>query len=394
MNTTIRHCEEATRRRGNLHTIKTPAYVADIAAIKRNLAIAARIKREAGINIVLATKAFSMFSVFPFMKDTLDGTTASGLYEARLGATHFGKDVHTYSPAFTEKDLLACLEYSGHIYFNSIGQLQKFAPLIHKTKPDCKIGLRINPEISLVKNSALYDPSSPRSRFGIGAHELTDEILDSIDILHFHNLCENMADDSVKLIKHLTENFAPALRKVSHINLGGGHYITHPNYDVDALIIALTNFKNEFDLSITLEPGGALVYDAGYLIGEVMDIFTRKDGTAHAILDVSASTHMPDVLEVPYRPNIIDSGEENEKPHSYILGGNTCMTGDVVGEYSFDVPLTVGQKLIFTDMMQYSFVKNTTFNGVPLPDLAILHEDGRYEVVKSFSYEDFESRLS
>lgn len=376
-----------------LKPIQTPAYVADIAAIKRNMATVERIKREAGVQIVLATKAFAMFSVFPYMKEYLDGTTASGAYEARLGATHFGKEVHSYSPAFTEQSLLETLKYSNHIYFNSINQLNKFSKLVLENCATAKIGLRVNPGLSLVKNSELYDPSSPCSRFGISGEELTTSILKNIDILHFHNLCENMAEESCALIDHIGDKFGDALRQVSRVNLGGGHYINHANYDVQSLINRLKKFKQDFDIEITLEPGAALVYNAGYLVASVMDVFKRGSMT-HAIIDGSASTHMPDVLEVPYRPHIIDSGKAGEKPHTYMLGGNTCMTGDVIGEYSFDKPLEIGDRLVFTDMIQYSFVKNTTFNGVPLPDLGILHEDGRYELVKRFDYEDFESRLS
>lgn len=377
-----------------LQTIKTPAYVADIAAIKRNMEVVARVKFEANVKVLLATKAFAMPAVFPYMRDTLDGTTASGLYEAKLGAEHFGKDVHTYSPAFTIDTLRGILEYSSHIYFNSIAQLKKFAPLVRAEKPDATISLRVNPKLPLVKNSSLYDPSLPTSRYGVEKEELTPEVLEMIDGLHFHNLCENMAEDSSKLIKHVQSEFAFALPHISKINLGGGHYMTHADYDLDILIAALKELKSGFDGDVILEPGGTLVYNAGYLVASVLDTFERQDGTRHAIIDASASTHMPDVLEVPYRPNIIDSGEDSEKAYTYILGGNTCMTGDVIGTYSFDAPLEIGQKLIFTDMMQYSFVKNTTFNGVPLPDLGILHEDGRYELVKSFSYANFSMRLA
>ncbi len=373
-------------------SITTPSYVADIAAVKRNMDVAARIKREAGISMVLATKAFALPAVFPYMRDTLDGTTASGLYEARLGHEHFGKEVHTYSPAYREEDLVAITQYSGHIYFNSVEQLKRFAPMVRARRKDAKIGLRVNPQYSLVKNSELYDPSSPCSRFGVLKGELTDEVLDLIDIIHFHNLCENMAEDSVALINHLRDNFAFALEKVEHLNLGGGHFYSHPDYDVDALIAGLKSLSQDFNIHITLEPGAAHVLNAGYLVGSVLDII-KRDGTSLAILDASASTHMPDVLEVPYRPNIIGSGAPQEKAHNYILGGNTCMTGDVIGEYSFDAPLEVGQKLIFLDMMQYSFVKNTTFNGVPLPDIALLHEDGRYEIIKQFGYEAFSARV-
>ena len=376
----------------SLQNIQTPAYVADMAAIRTNLAIARKIKAAAEVEILLATKAFSMFSIFPAMREALDGTTASGLYEARLGYTHFGKNVHTYSPAYREDDLLNILNYSSHIYFNSVAQLKKFAPLVRKERHDAVIGLRVNPRLSLVKNSTLYDPSAPCSRFGVQKEELTKDVLKLVDILHFHNLCENMAGDSRKLINHVAKEFGFAIKKVKRVNFGGGHYYTHPEYDVDVLIRALRKFKKEFGVEITLEPGGAHVFRAGYLVASVLDIIENERKIA--ILDASASTHMPDVLEVPYTPEIMGAGKDGEKEFSYVLGGNTCMTGDVIGTYSFDAPLQVGQKLVFLDMMQYSMCKNTTFNGVPLPDIAVLHEDGRYQVVKRFGYADFEGRLS
>lgn len=380
----------------SLSNIKTPSYVADIAAIRKNLEKARRIKTEAGVEVLLATKAFSMFSVFPMMAEYLDGTTASGLYEARLGATHFGKNVHTYCPAYTEKDLIEILKYSGHIYFNSVNQLNRFAPMIREARKDAIIGLRVNPKLSLVKNSALYDPSAPCSRFGVHKEELTPQVLQQIDLLHFHNLCENLAQDSIKLINHIGDEFGFALQHVRRVNLGGGHYYSHPNYDIAALIAALKSFKSNHNIDVTLEPGGAHVYQGGYLVSTVLDVIEREEHNI-VILDASASTHMPDVLEVPYTPEIIGAkiAEQGSKvgENIYTLGGNTCMTGDVIGTYQFDEPLRIGAKLIFTDMMQYANVKNTTFNGVPLPDIGILHEDGRYECVKSFGYNDFEERL-
>lgn len=373
-----------------LQDIQTPAYVADITAIRANMAVAADIRAQAGIKVLLATKAFAMPACFAFMRDSLDGTTASGLYEAKLGAEHFGKEVHTYSPAFTPDTLHACLEYSKHIYFNSIPQLKRFAPLVRAH--GASVGLRVNPGLSLVKNSALYDPSSPTSRFGVQPSSLTPEVLALIDTLHIHNLCENMAEDSVRLIRHVAETLGEAVRAVKTVNFGGGHYITHPDYDRAALINALRDFRQRFAVEVILEPGGTLVYEAGYLVGRVLDVFDSAQ-QRHAILDVSASTHMPDVLEVPYRPHIIGSAAAEEKAHTYLLGGNTCMTGDIIGSYSFDQPLAIGDALIFTDMMQYSFVKNNTFNGVPLPDLALLHEDGRYETLRHFDYSAFADRL-
>ncbi len=380
-----------------LNTIATPAYVADIAAIRKNLAIAREIKTRAGVKIMLATKAFSQFSVFPYMKDTLDGTTASGLYEARLGHAHFGpnenKEIHTYSPAFDDREMDALIPITTHLYFNSVSQMNRFLPRVKALRPDIKIGLRVNPQKSLVKNSALYDPSAPNSRFGAKKGHLTDEVMAKLDILHFHNLCENPAEDSVALLEHLTQNFAPYLEKVSEVNLGGGHYFSKAGYDLETFIAALKTFRERFDLEVVLEPGAALVYDAGFLVASVLDVFEGANQT-HVVLDTSASAHMPDVLEVPYRPEIIGAGEEGEKPHTYTIGGRTCMTGDVIGTYSFDSPLNIGDRLVFTDMAQYAMVKNTTFNGVPLPAIGILHEDGSYEHVKSFGYEDFARRLS
>lgn len=384
----------------SLGNIQTPAYVADIAAIRANMEKAKRIRAEAGVKILLATKGFAMPAAFPFMRDVLDGTTASGLYEARLGATHFGseeegKEVHTYSPAYTDETLREILKYSSHIYFNAVAQLRKFAPLVRAARKNAVIGLRVNPRLSLVKNSALYDPSAPCSRFGVQKEELTDEVLAQIDLIHVHNLCENLAEDSERLIEHVRTEFAFALPKIKHLNLGGGHFYTHKNYDIPRLIAALKKLKQDFAGTITLEPGAAHVLNGGYLVATVLDIIPHAQKIA--ILDASASTHMPDVLEVPYTPEIVGAEiveqERASEPHTYILGGNTCMTGDVIGTYKFESPLEIGQKLIFTDMMQYSFVKNTTFNGIPLPDLALLHEDGRYEIVKRFGYEDFAGRL-
>ena len=384
----------------SLQSCATPAYVADIAAISANMEKARRIKAETGVKILLATKAFAMPAVFPYMRKTLDGTTASGLFEARLGATHFGcekegKEVHTYSPAYTEETLKEILKYSSHIYFNSIHQLQKFAPLVRAARKNAVIGLRVNPRLPLVKNSSLYDPSAPCSRFGVQKEELTDEVLAQIDLLHVHNLCENLAEDSEKLIEHVRTQFDFAIKKIKHLNLGGGHFYTHKNYDIPRLIAALKKLKQDFTGTVTLEPGAAHVLNGGYLVATVLDIIPHAQKIA--ILDASASTHMPDVLEVPYTPEIIGAQiveqERASEPNTYILGGNTCMTGDVIGTYRFEKPLEIGQKLIFTDMMQYSFVKNTTFNGTQKPDIGMLEADGAYRVVRTFGYEAFRSTL-
>ena len=368
----------------------TPAYVLDVAALKRNLATAARVKREAGVKILLATKAWAMPAAFPLMRDTLDGTTASGEQEARLGREEFGKEVHVYAPAYGPGEVERLTKIADHIYFNSPGQIARHIETVEAAGR--KVGIRINPGYSnATLGGALYDPCAPGSRFGTTVAEIDELPWGRIDILHTHALCESLDNGSVGLIEHVARKLGPYVRKVKAVNFGGGHFINKPGYDVDKLIAALKAFRAEFGVEVILEPGAGLVVDTGWLVSTVLDI--HKNESDIAILDTSASTHMPDVLEVPYRPQIIGAGEPGAKPHTYILGGKTCMTGDVIGEYSFDKPLQPGDRLIFTDMMQYSFVKNTTFNGTPLPDIAMLDEDGTYRVLRSFGYEEFRRRL-
>ena len=372
-------------------TIRTPAYVLDEAALARNLATAARIKRETGCKMLLATKAFALPAAFPMMAEVLDGSTASGLYEARMGHEDFGKEVHVYAPAFTEAELTELTKVAKHIYFNSPHQLKRFLPLVRKT-PGLHVGLRVNPGYSMATlGGPLYDPCAPNSRFGTPVAALDDAPWEEIDILHVHALCEANDTGSVGLIEHVGRELGAYVRRVKAVNFGGGHFVNRAPYDVAALIEAIKAFKREFGVEVILEPGAGLVVDCGYMVASVLDIHTN--GAHIAILDASASCHMPDVLEVPYTPPVIGAGQPGEHPHTYILAGNTCMTGDVIGEYSFEKPLTVGDRLIFGDMMQYSFVKNNTFNGQPLPDLAIWGADGSYRVVKSFSYDDFRRKL-
>ena len=371
--------------------IRTPAYILDEAALARNLEAAARLKREAGIKLLLATKAFALPAAFPQMRAVLDGSTASGLYEARLGRDDFGKEVHVYAPAYTEAEIIELAAISGHIYFNSPAQLRRFLPLIKHT-PGLHIGLRVNPGYSMATlGGPLYDPCAPNSRFGATRDTLDAAPWDDIDILHVHALCEATAEGSSNLIAHVTRELAPFIRRVRAVNFGGGHFLNKPGYDLPKLIAALRAFKAEFNVDVILEPGAGLVVGAGYLAATVLDI--HHNGAAIAILDASASCHMPDVLEVPYTPPVLGAGAPGELAHDYILAGNTCMTGDVIGRYSFAAPLKIGDRVIFGDMMQYSFVKNTTFNGQPLPDLAVLSADGSYRVVKSFGYADFRNRL-
>jgi carboxynorspermidine decarboxylase len=370
--------------------IETPVYILDETALAKNLTTAERIKKETGCKILLATKAFAFPAAFPMMREVLDGTTASGEYEARLGHEDFGKEVHCYSPAYMPGEVERLTTLAHHIYFNSPEQIARYLPVLKKAKTS--IGIRINPGFSMATlGGDLYNPCAPYSRFG-ATRDILDRVpWDEVDVLHAHALCEATHEGSVGLIKHVAREFAPYIRKVKIVNFGGGHFVNKPGYDVAALIKAINEFKSEFDVQVYLEPGAGLVVDTGYLVGTVLDI--HKNGKSIAILDASASTHMPDVLEVPYTPHIIGAEEPGVLAHDYILGGKTCMTGDIIGEYSFARPLSVGDRLIFTDMMQYSFVKNNTFNGVPLPALAVLGKDGGVRVARSYGYEEFRRRL-
>jgi carboxynorspermidine decarboxylase len=371
--------------------MRTPAYVLDVAVLKRNLATVARIKREAGCKVLLATKAWAMPAAFPLMRDILDGTTASGEYEARLGREEFGKEVHVYAPAYAPGEVERLTALADHIYFNSPEQIARYGGIAKAA--GARIGARINPGYSnATLGGALYDPCAPYSRFGTTRAEIDRLPWEEIDIFHVHALCESMADGSAGLIEHVAREFAPYLRKVKAVNFGGGHFVNKPGYDVAKLIAAIKAFGAQFPaLEIILEPGGGIVVDAGYLVATVIGLHWNDQHIA--ILDTSASCHMPDVLEVPYTPEVLGTAAPGVLPHTYILGGRTCMTGDVIGEFSFPEPLQVGSRVVFTDMMQYSFVKNTTFNGTPRPDLGMLEEDGSYRLVHSFGYEDFRRSL-
>lgn len=371
--------------------IRTPAYVLDAEKLRTNIATAARLRREAGCKVLLATKAWAMPAAFPLIRDHLDGTTASGEYEARMGREEFGKEVHVYAPAYGPGEVERLTAITEHIYFNSPEQLAQHLPALAQ-RPDAKPGIRINPGYSnATLGGHLYDPCAPYSRFGTVAGDLERVPWQHVHTLHAHSMCESLHDGSAGLIGHVTKTFGDYVKRVKAVNFGGGHFINKPGYDLDKLIAAIKAFRAEFGVEVILEPGAGLVVDTGYLVSTVIAIHHNEKDIA--ILDTSASCHMPDVLEVPYRPPLAGSGEAGEKAHSYILGGKTCMTGDVIGEYSFDQPLQPGDRLVFSDMMQYSFVKNTTFNGTPLPDLGILEADGSYRVVRTFGYDEFRRRL-
>ena len=369
--------------------VKTPYYIVDENLLIKNLELLQRVEKEAGCHILLAQKAFSMFSLYPLMSKYLSGTAASGLYEAKLGHEEMGKENHVFSPAYQEDEFDEILEICDHIIFNSFSQWEKFREKALQTKK--KFGLRINPEHS-TQDHAIYDPCSPGSRLGITLANFRPELLDGISGLHFHTLCEQNADALIETLAAVEEKFGQYLHKMDWVNFGGGHHITREDYEVDALITAIKRFKEKYDVKVYLEPGEAVALNTGYLVSKVVDIL--DNGMKIGILDTSAACHMPDVIEMPYRPRVIEAGQPEEKAYTYRFGGPTCLAGDIIGDYSFDKPLSIGDKIVFCDMAIYSMVKNNTFNGMKLPSIAIARTNGEVEVVKTFGYEDFKNRLS
>ena len=370
--------------------VNTPVFLLDVARLRSNLETAKRVREEADCKVLLATKAFAMPAAFPMMRDYLDGTTASGEHEAIMGHDEFGKEVHVYSPAYTQDEVERLTKVAQHIYFNSAEQLARFGAIARDA--GCKVGLRVNPGYSnATLGGDLYNPTAPGSRFGEVPGMLDSVDWSGVDIFHVHALCESLHEGSVGLIEFVGDNFGKHIEQVSAVNFGGGHFLNKPGYDVDALIAAIKAFKAKFDVEVVLEPGAGLVVNTGELVATVLAL--HRNELDLAILDASASTHMPDVLEVPYRPDIIGAGDPGELAHTYRLGGKTCMTGDVLGDYSFPEPLVPGQQLIFTDQMHYSFVKTNTFNGTPLANLAVRWEDGTIEPISNFGYDEFRRRL-
>ncbi len=373
----------------SFENIKTPAYIADCKALRCNLEILRDVKERAGCKILLAQKAFSMFSLYPMMEEYLDGTTASGLYEARLGREEFKGEVHVFEPAFTDGEMDELVKISDHIVFNSIAQFK-----YHYDKcraAGVSVGLRINPECS-TQDHAIYDPCAPMSRLGVTLANLDESIIDKLDGLHFHTLCEQDSDALETTLQAVEDKFGKYLGRMKWVNFGGGHHITRADYDRERLVRLVRDFREKYGVSVYLEPGEAVALNAGYLATRVMDIV--DNGGKIAILDTSAACHMPDVLEMPYRPPLFASGLPGEKKHTYRLSSRTCLAGDIIGDYSFDAELSVEDMLVFEDMAIYSMVKNNTFNGMPLPDIDILEEDGSVKVVKTFDYKDFKERLS
>jgi len=380
-------CDELDLRR-----VETPAFVIDVAALEKNLELLAHVQEAAGCGILLALKGFAAWSTFSLVGKYLIGVSASGADEARLGREELGKQVHTYCPAFDEASLREVMRDSDHVIFNSPSQLERFRHVISADRSGTSFGLRINPEHSEVE-VPLYDPCAPGSRLGTTKIELLKANLSGIEGLHFHTLCELGADALRRTLAVIEDKFSPWLDDMRWVNFGGGHHITKPNYDVGLLVDLVKGFRRSHGVQVFLEPGEAIAMDTGVLVASVLDII-HNDG-AIAILDTSATAHMPDVLEMPYRAEVRGAGAPGELAHTYRLGGLTCLAGDVIGEYSFESPLEIGDRLIFEDMAHYTMVKTTTFNGVRLPSIALFDpRDGSYRVQRQFGYDDYRNRLS
>lgn len=385
--------DKACAMKTDLRGVKTPAFVVFEEVLEHNLAILQQVMERSGARILLALKAFAMHHSFALLRRTLKGTCASGPHEALLGKELFGGEVHGFAAAFSAEDIREMAPVCDHLVFNSISQWRRLGPLARELNPKLEFGLRCNPEHRETEVE-IYDPCGPGSRLGIVPDEFDPDALAGISGLHFHTLCQQGAGALERTLAAFEEKFGRYFERIRWVNFGGGHHITRPGYDVERLIRIVTEFRARYPhLTVYLEPGEATALNAGVLVASVLDV-ARNHEVTNAILDTSATCHMPDVLEMPYRPEIIGAGQPGEKPHTYRLGGLSCLAGDVIGDYSFDAPLAVGDRLVFLDMAIYSMVKTNTFNGVKLPSIYYGRKDGAVELVKRFGYEDFKTRLS
>ncbi|MBQ9460305.1 MAG: carboxynorspermidine decarboxylase [Clostridia bacterium] len=373
-----------------LKALPTPCYVIDEAALIKNLETLSYVEEQTGCHVLLAQKAFSAYRLYPLIANYISGTTASGIFEARLAHEEMGnRQVHVFSPAYKDEDFDELVKICDHIVFNSFSQWKHFRrkALEH---PEVEYGLRINPEYSEIETD-IYNPCFTNSRLGITLANFEEDELEGISGLHFHTMCEQGSDTLERTLKVVVQRFGKYFSRMKWINFGGGHHITRPGYDVQRLIACINDIKNRYGVQVYIEPGEAVALNAGWLVTSVLDLI--KNNMDIAIVDTSAACHMPDVLEMPYRPMIVGSGKAGEFAHTYRLGAPTCLAGDVIGDYSFEKPLSIGDKLVFTDMAIYSMVKNNTFNGLPLPSVFLLKSGGSTELLKKFGYEDFKSRL-
>lgn len=370
--------------------LPTPCYIVDEKLLENNLKILKGVMDRTGCKILLAQKAFSMYTLYPLIGQYLSGTACSGLYEARLGYEEMGKENHIFSPAYRDDEIDDIIRFCDHIIFNSFSQLEKFGEKVRKAGK--RIGLRINPECSTQTGNPMYDPCTKGSRFGITSEQIRPELLEGVSGIHFHTLCEQDADALEITLAAVEEKFGPYLAQMEWINFGGGHHITREGYNLPLLEDCIKSIQKKYNVQVYLEPGEAIALNAGFLVTTVLD--TIYNDLNIAILDASATCHMPDVLEVPYRPPLENAGKPEEKRYTYRLGGPTCLSGDIIGDYSFDHELKVGDRLIFKDMAIYTMVKNNTFNGMALPTIILRKKNGDYQIVRKFNYLDFKIRLS
>lgn len=371
-----------------LYEVKTPSYIIDRPALIKNLETLKQIEEKSGAKILLAQKCYSIYQTYPLIAEYISGCTASGLFEARLGHEEMGKENHVFSPAYLDSEFDEILEICDHISFNGVSQWERFKDRVLACKKKVSCGIRINPEYS-TQEHGIYDPCSEFSRLGAVRSSL-DDLPEGIEGLHFHTLCEQNSDALAATARAAEEKFGELLPKIKWLNMGGGHHITRGDYDTGLLIKTVRHFSDKYGVQVYLEPGEAVALNAGWLAATVLD--TVHNGMDIAILDASAACHMPDVLEMPYRPEIEGAGKPGEKAYTFRLGGNTCLAGDIIGDYSFDAPLKAGDKLFFKDMAIYSMVKNNTFNGMALPQIS-LWDGSEIKVIKSFGYDDFKMRL-
>ena len=369
--------------------LPSPAYVCEEELLENNLKLLKRVQDETGVKILLALKGFAMHSTFDLCKKYLKGCCASGLHEALLAKEEFGKEVHTYSPAFKDEEIDEIISISNHLVFNSFNQLKRYKDKAFKK---VSLGVRLNPEYSSVEVD-LYNPCAPNSRLGITKANFDESQLQYLEGFHFHALCEQNVDALEGALANFEKNFSLYFSQLKWVNFGGGHHITRADYDVEGLINLLKDFKARYPhLEVYMEPGEAIGWQTGYLVATVLDIV--NNGMDLAILDTSAEAHMPDTLAMPYRAMIRNSAVAFEKKYTYRLGGNTCLAGDIIGDYSFDEPLKVGDKIILEDMIHYTIVKTTTFNGIKLPSIVLKNKDNSYKIIKNFGYNDYKSKLS
>jgi carboxynorspermidine decarboxylase len=366
--------------------LETPYYLLEESKLRKNLELLKYVKDSSEAKILLALKGFAFSGAFEMMSEYLDGCCASGLYEARYSKQMMGLETHTYSPAFKDDEIDEIISISNHLVFNSFSQWQKYK---EKTKGKVSCGLRVNPEVSASPKD-IYNPCSTYSRLGITKKEFRDSELDGIEGLHFHALCEQGADELEMVLEGFEKRFGYLLKDMKWVNFGGGHHITKEGYDIEKLIKLIKEFKAKYDVSVYLEPGEAVGWQTGTLVSTVLDIVHNEIDIA--ILDTSAEAHMPDTIIMPYRSEVRGTGEVEDKKYRYRLAGNTCLAGDIMGDYSFDKPLKIGDKVIFEDQIHYTIVKNTTFNGIKLPNLALIRENGDIEIVKEFGYDEYKDR--